>query len=306
MEYETAGDPISGLKWTRKTTRKIAEELSSAGISVSPNTVGRILKAMGFSLRVNDKRLSPKEFPQREEQFQRIGAIREEFVSLGAPIISVDTKKRELIGDFRNAGQAWHRDPISVNEHDFRSDAIGVAIPYGILDLNHNEGTVFLGTSRNTPAFAADSVAGWWEWRGSVRYPDHKKILILCDSGGANDYRYWAWKLGLQEKVCDQFGLSVTVCHYPPGASKWNPCDHRLFSEISKNWAGRPLDSYGTALNYIESTRTKTGLQVYAKLNTTEYKTGLAVPRTAIDGLALERHQPVPNLNYTVSPRTAR
>lgn len=305
MEHETAGDPMSGLKWTKKTLDKVAVELAFANINVIPNTVGRILKGQGFSLRVNEKRLTGKKHPDRDKQFGCINSFREQFTADGDPIISVDTKKRELVGKFRNAGQTWQQKPLSVNEHDFRSDAEGVAIPYGVFDLHHRRGFVMVGISHNTPAFAADGVAGWWEILGSELYPGRTKILILCDSGGANDYRYWAWKLALQERVCDRFGLTVTVSHYPPGASKYNPCDHRLFSEISKNWAGRPLETYETVLKYIESTRTKTGLRVAASLNTTFYATGLAVPEEAKASLAIERHKVLPKFNYTLFPRAS-
>lgn len=305
MEHETAGDPVTGLKWTKRTLDKIAAELAAGGIRVSPNCVARILKGQGFSLRVNEKRLTGKKHPDRDKQFGCINSFRGRFTANGDPIISVDTKNRELVGNFRNDGQTWQREAISVDEHDFLSDAEGVAVPYGIFDIGRLMGFVMVGTSRNTPAFAADGVAAWWECIGSELYPGCKRLLILCDSGGANDYRYWAWKVGLQERVCDRFGLTITVSHYPPGASKYNPCDHRLFSEISKNWAGRPLYSYETVLKYIESTRTKTGLRVIAKLNTTIYETGLTVPKEAIKALAIERHGTLPAFNYTLSPRVA-
>jgi hypothetical protein len=304
MEYETAGDPMTDLKWTRKTTQKVAEELTSAGIPVSANTVGRLLKALGFSLRVNRKKLSGKQHPARDQQFQYIHTVREEFARRGAPMLSHDTKKRELVGAFRNPGQAWSEEPVAVNDHDFRSDAKGIAIPYGILDLQAKEGAVFVGTSRNTAAFAVDSLVEWWEWLGGPRYPGHRTLLLLCDGGGSNSSRCRAWKVEIQEKLCDGLGLTVTVCHYPPGTSKWNPVEHTLFSPISRNWAGRPLDSYETMLNYLHTTRTRTGLRVHARLNSTVYPKGVKIPAKMMAQLNLRRHDTLPAWNYTLSPRS--
>ena len=269
LTYETAGDPASGLKWTRKTTAKIAEELGNLGIRVSPKTVAKLLKEMGFSLRANQKKLSrssvsPKE---RNEQFLYIAEQRKSFADKGDIIISIDTKKKELVGNFKNDGQVWTRQAVAVDDHDFRSQAKGVAIPYGIYDMLANLGSIFVGTSYDTSEFAVECLAMWYAFEGRLRYPNTREVLVLADSGGSNGRKRRAWKYWLQVKLCNVFGLTLTVCHYPPGTSKWNPIEHRLFSEISKNWAGHPLDSYKTVLNYIGTTATKTGLKVNSYLN---------------------------------------
>jgi hypothetical protein len=304
LAYETAGDPISGLKWTRKTTQAVADELTSVGIQVSANTVAKLLKKMGYSLRVNHKKRSQCSIlpHERDEQFRSIERVRKHFENIGSPIISVDSKKKELIGCFKNPGKVWTREMICVNDHDFRSLAVGIAIPYGIYDWCANEGTVFVGTSHDTAEFASDCLATWWRLYGRQRYPDACHLLILADSGGSNDPRRRAWIYGLQTKLCNACGLTVTVAHYPPGASKWNPADHRLFSEISKNWAGRPLDSYETILNYIATTTTKAGLQVHAHLNETVYATGLKISDEEWAAVHIQRLAPQPKRNYTLIP----
>ena len=218
-------------------------------------------------------------------------------------MIAVDTKKKELVGNFRNSGSAWSRQAVAVNDHDFRSTASGMAIPYAIYDVGANRGFVCVGTSYETPQFATDSVASWWRHEGQSRYLGAKRLLILADGGGGNGFRCRAWKLGLQEKLCDRFGLTVTVCHYPPGASKWNPADHRLFSEISKNWAGRPLDSYETVLKYIRTTKTATGLRVRALLVRKRYRKGIQIQKQHMAAVKLRRHPCLPEWSYTIRPR---
>lgn len=302
MEQDTAGDPITGLKWTRRTTEKIAEELEPLGIVVSPKTVARLLKRMGFSLRVNHKKVSRTSPKERDAQFARIAEIRERCAAEGLPVISVDSKKRELVGNFKNPGTAWNREPIAVNDHDFRSDAIGVAIPYSIYDVQANKGTVFVGTSYDTPQFAADAIARWWRSEGQRRYPDAGELAILADSGGSNGSRCRAWKHGLQHEICNRHGLAVTVAHYPSGASKWNPVEHRLHSEISKNWAGRPLDSYETILNYLRTTRTRTGLRVHAKLVRKHYKKGIKITDAQMHDLSINYDDCLPMWNYKITP----
>lgn len=303
MEHETAGDPITGLKWTRRTTEKIAEELQKLGIDVSANTVGKLLKQMGFSLRVNHKKLSHGSQPDRDEQFTYIALLRERFTLTGDPIVSIDTKKKELVGSFKNAGTAWSREPVAVNDHDFRSLAQGIAIPYGIYDLLANRASVFVGTSHDTPHFAVDNLEKWWRYDGKRRYPTASRLLILADSGGSNGFRSRAWKYWLQNRLADRHGLSVTVCHYPAGASKWNPIEHRLFSEISKNWAGRPLDSYETVLKYLRSTTTSTGLSVKAYLAPKHYPNGEQISDQCMAQLILNPHETQPTRNYTLHPR---
>lgn len=303
MRHETAGDPMTGLLWTRKTTEKVAEELGSLGIGVSPSTVARLLKQMGFSLRVNHKKRAARSGPDRDQQFVYIAELREKFASAGHPIVSVDTKKKEMVGNFKNPGTTWEQKPVVVNDHDFPSDADGAAIPYGVYDVRANQGTVFVGTSYDTPGFAVDSIERWWRYDGKHRYPNADHLLILADGGGSNGTRNRAWKVNLQEKICDRHRLSVTVSHYPTGASKWNPVEHRLFSEISKHWAGRPLDSYETILKYIRSTRTKTGLRVKAHLVRKTYEKGVKISHGQMDDLSLRTHGIQPHRNYTLEPR---
>lgn len=303
MKYETAGDPITGLKWTRKTTQKVADELIALGIDVSANTVARLLKQMKYSLRVNHKKLTIKSDPNRDEQFVYIAELRERFAGRGDPIVSVDTKKRELVGNFKNAGVAWRTEPLLVNDHDFRSDALGIGIPYGIYDVQANLGAVFLGTSHNTPQFAVDNLERWWRYDGCWRYRKARELLILADGGGSNGPNSRPWKLGLQEKLCDRHDLTVTVAHYPTGASKWNPIEHRLFGEISKNWAGRPLDSYETVLKFIRTTGTSTGLRVKAYMATKYYPLGVKVSDDEMAKVRLERHITQGKRNYTLRPR---
>ena len=291
------------VKWTRRTTEKIADELRAAGIDVCANTVAKLLKELDYRLRVNHKKRSAHSPPDRDAQFAYIAAQRDAFTRAGLPVISIDSKKRELVGNFKNQGAAWSREPTLVNDHDFPSDAEGVALPYGVYDLAANCGSVFVGTSHDTADFAVDNVVRWWNYHGKRRYLGTRELLILADGGGSNGARTRAWKLGLQERLCDRHALTVTVCHYPTAASKWNPIEHRVFSEISKNWAGRPLDSYETILNYLRTTRTSTGLRVNAYLVTTNYPTGVKVSNQAMKQLQLRPHDTQPSRNYTLSPR---
>jgi hypothetical protein len=310
MKYETAGDPITGLKWTRRTTEKLAEQLKSLGIQVSANTVGKLLKDMGFSLRVNHKKISsggkkltPQAQRKRDQQFGYIGDLRESFAKKAIAIISADTKKKELIGNFKNQGATWRCESKPTNDHDFPTYAIGKGIPYGIYDTLANLGTVYLGTTHDTASFAVDSIVKWWKNEGSKRYLNTKSLYILADGGGSNSSRSRVWKYRIQEKLCDQFGLSVTVSHYPPGASKWNPIEHRLFSEISKNWAGEPLETYEKTLKLIRTTKTSTGLKVKAHFVRKHYKTGEKISNKQMDSLSLQPHKIFSNWNYTINPR---
>ena len=306
MKHDTAGDPISGLKWTRRTTHKIAQELKRLGIQVSANTVARLLKDMGFSLRVNHKKISTGSGPERDQQFAYIAELRASFARDGMPIISVDTKKKELVGHFKNPGVAWNREPTLVNDHDFRSHAKGIAVPYGIYDLQANQGFVFVGRSHDTAEFAVDNIEKWWRHAGLLRYPNAKDLLILADCGGSNGPRIRAWKHWIQENICDRHGISVTVSHYPAGASKWNPIEHRLFSEISKNWAGEPLTSFQTALNFIRTTKTSKGLSTSAFFVRKKYVKGLRFDDEQMASLCLLKHNTLPKWNYTLEPRRNR
>jgi hypothetical protein len=296
---------MSGLKWTRKTTKKIALELESVGINVCPRTVARLLRKMDYSLRVNHKKRArvPKISPEdRNAQFVRIGQLRENFADRGLPVISVDTKKKELVGCFKNAGAAWCRSPVEVNDHDFPSDSVGKAIPYGIYDIKFNRGTVYVGTSHDTAEFAVDSIASWWQNEAQQRYPGVKELAILADGGGSNGSRCRAWKLFLQRELAARYGITVTVAHYPPGTSKWNLIEHRLFSEISKNWAGKPLDSFETVLNYLQTTTTTTGLRVRAHLVNKPYQNGVKISDAQMRRLPITPDPSLPRWNYILSP----
>ena len=302
LKHDTAGDPMSGLKWMRRTTEKVARELTRSGIEVGRQTVGRLLRQLNFSLKVNRKMIARQSSPYRNRQFGYIAKQKRCYVEQGLPVISVDAKKKEMVGPFKNQGREWTREPRKVRDHDFRGDAKGMALPYGVYDQPANRGALFVGTSHETSEFAADNIAQWWRQEGRRRYPGASTLLILCDSGGSSDYRRWAWKDQLIQKLCDPFGLTVTVCHYPPGASKWNPIEHRLFSFISLNWAGRPLDSYRTILRYIRTTTTSKGLKVTASLIRRSYQTGLVVSKERRQQLRILRHKVLPQWNYTLQP----
>ena len=314
MKHETAGDPITGLKWTRKTTQKLANELKALGIKeVNRTTVGRLLKQLDYSLKVNHKKKAlganktSEARQQRNQQFEYLNRLRDQFVDEGDPIISVDTKKKEMVGDFKNNGASWRKKAFEVSDHDFRQYAEGIAIGFGIYDVQANRGFMFVGIYHDTPAFAVDSIVKWWKQDGLKQYPGRKKLLILADSGGSNGYRLRAWKYELQRKLCDPYGLFVTVCHYPPGASKWNPIEHRLFSAISNNWRGIPLNSYETILKYMRRTKTmpKDGprLKVKARLVRKKYQNGQKVSDDQMSQLQLKGHDTLSLWNYTLSPR---
>ena len=302
MEHETAGDPMTGLKWTRRTTEKIARELANlGGIEVSANTVGRILKELGYSLRVNHKKIASGTGLERDAQFKQIAASRDRFSRRGLPVISVDTKKKELVGNFKNPGTAWNKQAVAVKDHDFRSQGLGLAVPYGIYDIQANRGSVFVGASHDTPQFAVSSIEKWWRYDGRHRYTKAKELLILADCGGSNGYRCRAWKHELQQ-FSNRHRIKITVSHYPPGTSKWNPIEHRLFSAISKNWAGCPLDSFATIKNYISTTSTTTGLAVKAYIDPKIYAKGIKINVDQMNQLNIRKHDALPNLNYTFTP----
>ncbi len=302
MEHETAGDPITGLKWTRKSTRKISAELRSREIDVSPSTVARLLKQLDFRLRVNHKKICLTLPEERDEQFRYIQKQKEIFQAEGLPILSVDTKKKESIGNFKNAGKTWEQSPRHVLDHDFFSHAEARAVPYGIYDLQANRGRLFVGLSHDTSAFAVDALVHWWTHEGHRMYSSADHFLILADSGGSNGARVRAWKYELQHKLCDAFGIGVTICHYPSGASKWNPIEHRLFGPISLNWQGRPLDTLPTMLNYVRTTSTSTGLKVRASLTRREYPTGVRITDEQMAALELHHHDVLPKWNYSLLP----
>ena len=293
---------MSSIKWSRRTTEKVATQLQHLGIDVSASTVCRLLKSMGFSLKSNRKAIAHANSAERNEQFEYIAHLRESYAGLGQPIISVDTKKKELVGVFKNAGRRWEQEPTLVNDHDFRSQADGMAVPYGIYELQLNRGNVYVGTNADTPQFAAESIARWWQ-SAQRDYAGAQRLLILADGGGSNGVRCRAWKAFIQTRLADRYRIPVTVCHYPPGTSKWNPIEHRLFSEISKNWSGQPLDSYETIVKYIRSTKTTTGLRVRARLVKKTYEKGIKISKAQFEALSIKRHDTLSQWNYTLSPR---
>jgi hypothetical protein len=304
LEDATAGDPITGLKWTRKTLAALTRHLQKK-FQVGHSTVARLLKAQGIALRSNRKRLSPRQDALRDRQFRYIARLRRKFTQAKWPIISVDTKKKELLGLFKNPGRTWRRAPLAVFETDFPQDAKGKAIPYGIYDLAQNQGYVVIGTSHETAAFAVAAIRTWWDAVGAAAYGRPTQLLILCDGGGANGNRSWLWKWHLQH-LADECNLSITVAHYPTGASKWNPVEHRLFCHISSNWAGQPLLSLETVLKFIRTTHTETGLCCQARLDRRKYKTGLKITPEQKQQINLQRHRTLPQYNYTIRPHTTK
>ena len=297
---------MSNLKWTHQTTAKIAGQLLRLGISVSARTVARLLDQLHFSLRVNQKKIASGDRSLRDQQFGQITRLRRCFCRRGDPIISVDAKKRELVGNFKNAGRKWGRVPTPVNDHDFRSMALGIALPYGIYDLQANRGSVSVGVSHETSTFAVASICRWWCREGRQRYPNAQRLLILADTGGGNSATRGAWKDQLQQKLCDRLGLTVTVAHYPAGASKYNPIERRLFSQITNNWAAEPLTDYDKILGLIRNTTTTTGLKVRAYLDTEDYPLKVKPSAQRLRELRITRHKILPKWNYTIAPSNAK
>jgi Rhodopirellula transposase DDE domain len=300
----TRGDPESPLRWTSKSTRKLAAELGEQGFKVSPQTVGVLLQASGYSLQATQKTLEGASHPDRNEQFETINARVDAFQARGAPVISVDTKKKELVGDFANPGREWQpqAQPLRVRVHDFLDDTLGKVIPYGIYDVARNAGWVNVGVDHDTPEFAVESIARWWSAMGKRTYPGAKELLITADGGGSNASRSRLWKLELQ-RFADRSGLAVSVSHFPPGTSKWNKIEHRLFCHITENWRGRPLVDHETVVQLIGSVRTAAGLTVTAKLDTRQYATGIKVSDAEMDDLLIT-HEPFHGeWNYTLHPR---
>jgi hypothetical protein len=303
---ETAGDPMGGPKWVRSSLRTLSARLTAAGHPVSPPTVGRLLKNLKYALHVNAKKSEASAaHPDRAAQFDYIAQQRAAFTAAGRPIISVDTKKKELIGNFKNGGRAWSRAAEVVNVHDFLQQGLGRAVPYGVYDVTHNRGTVYVGSSGDTAQFAVDALAQWWQTTGRRSFPQADHLLILADGGGSNGSRSRLWKQQLQEQLCDARGLTVTVCHYPTGCSKWNPIEHRLFGPISLNWAGVPLRTWETMLALIRGTTTTTGLAVQAVRCEGVYDTGRRVSAAEMAALNLTPHDVCPSWNYTLRPRSA-
>ncbi len=289
-------------KWVRRSLSYLARVLSKRRYRIGPTTVRRLLKKLNYRLFGNCQSLTAAH-PERDKQFRFIRRVKKLFLAAGLPVISVDTKKKELIGNFKNSGRIWSQGPTLVKAHDFGSEAVARATPYGLYDLTHHQGYVYVGTSYDTPAFAAYAIAHWWADPQRPRFRREDKLLILCDAGGSNSCRYWRWKLEVQRQLADQFGLEVMICHYPTGASQWNPIEHRLFSEISKNWAGKPLHSLATMLNYIRHTTTDTGLKVKAFLVDRLFEKGLKYDQQELDDLNLQRCRTCPTWNYSLKPQ---
>jgi Rhodopirellula transposase DDE domain len=302
LQDATAGDPVGGLRWTHKATRQLATELTRRGLPVGRTAVARLLRERGYSLRTNRKRLAGTRDPDRDRQFRLLARRRRYFLRRGWPVLSVDCKKKELVGNFKNAGRCWRRRALDVLDHDFPSLAAGRAIPFGVYDIGGNEGYVVVGTSRETPQFAVAALRRWLleeGWRRCRR----GRLAIEADCGGGNGSRSWGWKAGLQG-LADEFGLAITVGHFPPSASKWNLIEHRLFSAISKNWAGQPLVSYEAVLKFIRGTTSATGLCCYACLDRRDYPAKVKVPPEEREAIQLQRHKVLPKWNYTIRPRT--
>ena len=302
VQETTAGDPMSPLRWTSKSTRTIAEELARRGHGINAVTVGRCLSELGYSLQANVKAKEGPQHAERDEQFRYINRLVKACIKAGDPVISVDTKKKELVGEFRNAGRTWrpHGEPVRVNVHDFPHLGRGKAIPYGAYDIARNRAVVNVGISHDTAEFAVESIRRWWRLDGRRLYRNPRKLLICADSGGSNGYKLRVWKLGLQS-LADEIGMPITVCHYPPGTSKWNKIEHRLFSFISINWRGRPLVNYETVVNLIGATKTRAGLRVKAVLDTRTYHQGVKVKDDVLRAVRLRRHRVHPAWNYTVA-----
>ena len=301
LQDSVAGDPVSGLKWTHRSLRKLRKALRRRGVRLALSTIARLLRDLGFSLKTCRKQQAGIGDAARGRQFRHIIRMRKLYLGKGLPVISVDTKKKELVGNFKNAGRIWRRQARRVFDHDYPSWALGRAIPVGIYDLGHNDGYVVVGTSHDTAAFVTAAIRRWWRVVGGRRYPGARRLLLEMDGGGANDPRKWLWKIALQ-KLADETGLIIVVTHYPPGASKWNPIEHRMFSAISGNWAGEPLVSYETVLKYIRTTRTESGFRCRAWLDRKEYPARQRAGPEDKARVRLKPHRVLPKWNYTIWP----
>ncbi len=304
VEPVTRGDPQSSLRWTLKSTQRLADELTDQQHPITARTVAKLLRVAGYSLQANRKMREGDQHPDRNAQFEYINDQVRRFDHCGQPAISVDTKKKENIGDFKNGGAEWRPkgNPELVRVHDFKDKELGKAIPYGVYDMLNNQGWVSVGIDHDTASFATHSILHWWRAMGSKRYPHAKRLLITADGGGSNSHRSRLWKVSLQE-LADQTGLKLVVCHFPPGTSKWNKIEHRLFCYITRNWRGKPLINLQTIINLIAGTTTKAGLTVAAQLDTNTYPTGIKVSDQELAALQLTRHKTHGAWNYTLTPR---
>jgi transposase len=300
----TRGDPMSLLRWTCKSAAKLAAALQTQGHVVSERTVNRLLHDLGYSLQANRKTLEGRAHPDRDAQFQYINRRAKTFQRQGQPVVSVDTKKKELVGQFRHSGREWYpqRQPEEVQGHDFPNEALGKVIPYGVYDEATNSGWVSVGIDHDTAAFAVETVRRWWRYMGSKVYPRAKRLLITADGGGSNGSRCRLWKVELQQ-LADEIGLHISVCHFPPGTSKWNKIEHRMFCHITENWRGRPLVSREVVVNLIGHTTTKTGLAIRSELDENRYPTGREVTAQQMESLAIKQDKFHGEWNYTIQPR---
>jgi hypothetical protein len=303
IEPATRGDPMSPLLWTCKSTRNLADALVDLGHDLSHQTVGRLLVDLGYSLQANRKTEEGKDHPDRDAQFEHINRKVRSFQRRGQPVVSVDTKKKEIVGNYRNSGREWEPRgrPRRVKSRDFPDKELGKVAPYGVYDLTANEGWVSVGIDHDTAEFAVESVRRWWYRMGRPVYPEAKELLITADSGGSNGWRNRLWKVCLQD-LADETGLKIAVCHFPPGTSKWNQIDHRMFCHITENWRGRPLVNHAVVVNLIGSTQTRTGLQVQAELDTNRYKKGIKVADAELESVRLKQDKFHGEWNYTIEP----
>lgn len=303
VDPETRGDPQSPLRWTSKSTNKLAKQLQEMGYQLTPRSVGNLLRELGYSLQSNRKTQEGKQNPDRDAQFQQIADTVKEFQQHHQPVISVDAKKKELIGNYHNQGKEWQpkRKPAEVKVHDFVDKQLGKVIPYGVYDLSQNQGWVSVGIDHNTAEFAVSSIRRWWLEMGKAVYSDAQELLITADCGSSNSYRGRLWKWELQ-KLANELDLTLQVCHFPPGTSKWNKIEHRLFSQITQNWRGKPLVSREVVVNLIANTTTTTGLEVKAALDENQYPTGIKVSDQQFDSIEIERELFHGEWNYKIFP----
>ena len=305
VEPGTRGDPQSPLRWTLKSLSELKAALAEKGHTASRSSIGRLLGDSGFSLQGTSKVTEGAKHPDRDAQFNHIADEATRFATEGEPVISVDTKKKELVGDFKNAGREWQPEgePVPVRVHDFVDKTLGKAVPYGVYDVARNEGWVSVGVDHDTAEFSVETISRWWREMGKEAYPNATKLLVTADGGGSNGSRVWLWKHELQ-RFADRTGLAVSVSHYPPGTSKWNKIEHRMFCHITRNWRGRPLESVETIVSLIAATKTTRGLRIRAKLDTGTYASGRKVPPSEIKKLRLERNEFHGDWNYTLKPRS--
>jgi hypothetical protein len=307
VDPATRGDPESPLRWTTKSTRQLATALSDGGHPASSWTVGQLLHELDYSLQGARKTIEGSQHPDRDAQFGYINGLAQRFLAARLPVISVDTKKKELVGAYKNGGRQWRPkgDPVPVKVHDFIDPALGKAIPYGVYDIGTDTGWVSVGRDHDTAAFATETIRRWWTAMGAPTYPRARQLLICADAGGSNSYRNRLWKRELS-RLATETGLTITVCHFPPGTSKWNRIEHRLFAHISMNWRGRPLESHQVIVELIGATTTRTGLKVRAQADTGSYPKGIKVTDAELAAVRLRRHDFHGEWNYTFDPSTTR